>query len=194
MLNTLKGLNFTKGYGLLMRHADRDRIPKGELGNDIPINAKGYERSLHFGEELSSYPLWDIYASPVSRCVETGRYISEGYGKQIFIKETVVLGSPGIHICDSDAAGKLFLEVGFKEIYKRFQREEQLAGFHTPSTILESLNAFMQSRIKPNQLTLFITHDSLITLYHFALNGKVYTRDKWLGFLEGLLIPKDLKS
>jgi hypothetical protein len=37
---------------LLIRHADRDKIPTGEFGNDVLLNEKGKERALNFGKSF----------------------------------------------------------------------------------------------------------------------------------------------
>jgi hypothetical protein len=55
-------------FSLLIRHADRDKIPVGKFGNDVLLNEKGKERALNFGKGLSN--LKRIFTSPVRRCVQ----------------------------------------------------------------------------------------------------------------------------
>lgn len=38
---------------LLLRHADRDDIPKGSFGNEILLNHKGKQNAHSFGEKLA---------------------------------------------------------------------------------------------------------------------------------------------
>jgi hypothetical protein len=38
---------------LLIRHADRDKIPAGSFGNEVMLNEAGKINALNFGETLS---------------------------------------------------------------------------------------------------------------------------------------------
>ncbi len=54
------------GLAIIIRHADRDKIPTGTFGNDVLLNEKGISNSLLLGEKLSNLPLAKIYTSPVT--------------------------------------------------------------------------------------------------------------------------------
>jgi broad specificity phosphatase PhoE len=175
---------------VLMRHADREKIPDGEFGNDILINKKGKIHSLELGILLQPFQINDIFSSPIQRCVQTGEYISEGYDKSIIIKENTALGSPGLHITDEVAAGKFYLKHGFDESYKKFMNHEKMPGVASMETYGKLMTEFLMDNTTEKGITLFITHDSLIAFYHYYLNKTIYTRDNWINYLSGLVLKK----
>ncbi|GHT45132.1 hypothetical protein AGMMS49965_21820 [Bacteroidia bacterium] len=83
---------------LLIRHADRNKIPSGSFGNEVMLNETGKANALKFGEALSDLKINKIMTSPIGRCVQTAEFIAKGYGQAIDIIETKALGAPGLRI------------------------------------------------------------------------------------------------
>ena len=171
---------------LLLRHADRDEIPKGSFGNEILLNEKGIQNAQKFGESLSDIKINKIYTSPIGRCVQTAEFITEGYGGLVEIIETTSLGAPGLHIADEKIAGDFFLEYGFDEMYNRFVQGKEIKGIPSVSELNQRITNFINSHTTKNGHTLFITHDILIVFYHFSINKKIYTKDNWINYMTGL--------
>ncbi len=171
---------------LLLRHADRDDIPKGSFGNEILLNHKGKQNAHSFGEKLAKKKLNKIFTSPVGRCVQTAEFIAKGYGSSIEIIETSALGAPGLHILDEKIAGEFYLQYGFDEMYKRFMKGEEIPGMPNIDELNYRITNFINENSTDNGTTLFITHDMFIAFYHFSINKKVYTKDNWINYMTGL--------
>jgi broad specificity phosphatase PhoE len=172
---------------LLIRHGDREKIPEGEFGNEIALNEKGIKNSLAFGLALKNFPIKRILTSPIPRCVQTAKLISQGYGRNLEIVLTKSLGGPGLHITDEKLAGEFYLAHGFPQILERFTKNETVPGVSNAKDFSKNMTAFLKESTTENGLTLFITHDSLIAMYHFSLNGTIYTAQNWVDYLGGLI-------
>jgi broad specificity phosphatase PhoE len=173
---------------LLIRHADRDRIPTGEFGNDALLNETGKERALSFGKSLVNLKINEIFTSPVERCVQTAEYIAKGYGKPLEITKAHELGDPGLHISNAKIAGKFFLTEGFDELYYRITYNIEIPGIAITEQFNEKMTAFLTENTKENGITVFVTHDLLIAHYHFSINEKIYPKDDWVKYLGGLIL------
>lgn len=171
---------------LLLRHADRDDIPKGSFGNEILLNEKGKQNAQTFGEKLAERKINRIFTSPVGRCVQTAECITKSYGSSIEIIETTSLGAPGLHITNEKIAGEYFLQHGFDEMYKRFMQGETIPGIPNINELNHRITNFIKENSNENGTTIFITHDMLIAFYHFSINRKVYTKDNWINYMTGL--------
>lgn len=171
---------------LLLRHADRDDIPKGSFGNEILLNEKGKQNAQTFGEKLAERKINRIFTSPVGRCIQTAECITKGYGSSIEIIETTSLGAPGLHITNEKIAGEYFLQHGFDEMYKRFMLGETIPGIPNINELNHRITNFIKENSNENGTTIFITHDMLIAFYHFSINRKVYTKDNWINYMTGL--------
>lgn len=179
-------MNVNDKISLLIRHADREDIPKGSLGNEILLNEKGKQNAQSFGKQLADRKISRIFTSPIGRCVQTAEFITKGYGNSIEIIETTSLGAPGLHITDEKIAGEFYLQYGFDEMYKRFMRGEEIPGITNTDELNFRMTNFIKENSTENETTIFITHDMLIAFYHFSINKKVYTKDNWVNYLTGL--------
>jgi hypothetical protein len=174
---------------LLIRHADRDKIPTGEFGNDVLLNEKGKEKALSFGKSLLELKINRIFTSPVQRCVQTAKYIAKGYGKPLEIITATELGAPGLHITDEKIAGDFFLTAGFDEIYHKIIKDIPIPGMSGVKQFNELMTDFLIKNTKENGITLFITHDWLIAFYDYCLHKKIYNqKTDWIDYLKGIII------
>lgn len=179
-------MNSNDKISLLIRHSDRDEIPKGSFGNEILLNEQGKKNAEMLGQSLSDRKVNKIMTSPVARCVQTAEFISKGYGNSIEIIETSALGSPGLHIDDEKIAGEYYLEHGFDKMYNRFMLGETLPGMPDKNELYNRMTKFIRDNSIQDGTTLYITHDMLIAFYHFSINKKVYTKDNWVEYLTGI--------
>jgi broad specificity phosphatase PhoE len=175
---------------LLIRHGDRDNIPNGSFGNEILLNEKGKLNSIKFGESIAHLSVNKILTSPISRCVQTAEHIAKGYGSKIEIIQTTALGAPGLHIVDEDIAGKYFLEHGFIKILDNFIKGIPSPGLRNKIDYNKVMSDFINEQTDNKGLTIYVTHDSLIALYHYCYNKTVYTTNNWVQYLGGLIINK----
>lgn len=173
---------------LLIRHGNRDKIPKGTFGNEVMLNEEGIYNSRKFGESLAELPINKILTSPIGRCVQTAEYIQKGYGQSIEIIETKALGAPGLHISDEDIAGEFFIKYGSNGLYQKAIQGDEIPGIPKAEDLHQSISNFLIKQSNENGITIFVTHDMLIALYHYSINRTVYTKENWVNFLSGLIL------
>lgn len=187
LIEEIKKHPLNSKLALLIRHGDREQIPQGEFGNEILLNEKGRKNSLAFGEALKEFPVKRIFTSPIPRCVQTAELIAQGFGNNLDIISTKCLGDPGLHTADEKIAGEFYLAHGFHEILRRFMRNETVPGVPDAKHFTNIMKEFLNESTTEDGLTVHVTHDSLIAMYHFCINKTVYTVDNWVDYLEGLV-------
>lgn len=188
MIEQLKNHPADSKLAMLIRHADRERIPDGEFGNEIPINEEGKMNAIALGEKLQGQHVNRIFTSPIHRCIQTAEQIIIGYNQKLEITISKSLGDPGLHIEDELVAGEFYLKHGFDELYKRFIERENIPGVTSPSNYHAAMTKFLKENTTEPGLTIFVTHDSLIAFYDFCLRGTVYTKENWVKYLSGLIL------
>ncbi|MGQ9864635.1 MAG: hypothetical protein ACUVRD_09230 [Bacteroidia bacterium] len=73
-------------------------------------------------------------------------------------------------------------------MYNRFIRHEKIPGINDVETLRREVTWFLTTRTTKPGITLFITHDILIAMYHYALAGKVYQNGDGVAFLSGIFL------
>jgi len=107
---------------ILVRHGEtdwnKDQIFRGRI--DVPLNTTGQKQARATGDALRSYKIDAIYASPLSRAMETARAIA------IFHPNIMVEEAEGFIDIDfgkwQGMPGKK-VEEEYKELYNRWQKE-----------------------------------------------------------------------
>lgn len=191
LIEEIKKHSLDSKLALLIRHGDREQIPQGEFGNEILLNEKGKINSIAFGKSLREFPVKRIFTSPIPRCIQTAELIAEGFGSSLEIIQTNSLGDPGLHTADEKVAGEFYLAHGFHEILKRFMRNESVPGVPDKNHFTNIMTEFLHQSTTDNGLTVFITHDSLIAMYYYCIDGTVYTVENWVDYLEGMVYKID---
>jgi broad specificity phosphatase PhoE len=178
----------TPGIGWLIRHADRDPIPEGSFGDEVPLNPRGVENAIALGVRLQNIPIPKIYTSPVKRCIQTAECICKGYGRTIAIIPSNELGDPGMHISNAEIAGQHFLQRGILSILKDYSVGITCPGFESHEALKTKALSHFRSCLSNEGLTLFISHDSFIYMYDFVTNEKIYTEENWINYLNGPIV------
>lgn len=173
---------------VFLRHADRDLRDTKNLGIDEPLNNLGIQNAQQFGKLLSHLKIHKIFTSPVERCLQTKNYIQNGYGKNLIIEQSNLLGLPGIHIKDEKIAANYFQKHSTYQVYQSYVQNYGLEGFHKPDFIFQKLNEWSIQNIHSEHINLYITHDILLAIYIFAYNKNVYHFPQWIDFLTGFII------
>lgn len=194
MIEEIKKYSKDSKLAMMIRHGDREKIPSGEHGNEVLLNKKGEENSFALGQSLREFKINKILTSPIQRCVQTSEFIANGYGKEIKIIQTISLGAPGLHITDDALAGEYFLKHGIFKILDEFKKGEPSPGIRDSVQYNKAMTDFIHSNTNEKGITLFVTHDSLIALYHYCINKTVYTPDNWVKYLNGLIINTSLNG
>lgn len=140
----------------ILRHAE-----KSNSSVHAKLTAKGLNDSYLYGKKLKSDNIIIdlIISSPIDRCIQTAKKISEEYG-DIKIKESTLLGNPGIFINDGDTAMEIFNNYKLIDIINMQLSRQELAGFNKIDVATKKLLLFMKNQ-KDN--ILYISHDAIIT-------------------------------
>jgi broad specificity phosphatase PhoE len=190
MIEELKKYSADSKIAMLIRHADREPIPEGDFGNEIPINETGKKNAIEFGAKLKEHQINKILTSPIYRCIQTAEHISRGYGQKLEITVTKSLGDPGLHLSDEQLAGEFYLKHGFEELYRKFINGEEMPGVVTPKAYHDKMDTLLKEHTSEKGLTIFVTHDSLIAFYDFCISGRIYSKENWVKYLTGLVLKQ----
>jgi len=140
----------------LIRHAEK-------LDNSVhaKLTDKGLRDSFLYGKnlKLNNIRIDLIISSPIERCIQTAKKISEGYG-DIEIEESTLLGNPGIFVNDGDSAMKIFNKYQLIDIMNMQLAGEDLEGFNNIDIATQKLLLFMKNN---RNNILYISHDAIIT-------------------------------
>ena len=188
LIKELEGYSPESKLAMMIRHGDREKIPAGEFGNDVLLNTKGEENAFVLGKSLQGFCVNKIFTSPIQRCVQTAEFMAKGYGKEVEIIQTTALGAPGLHVTDEVVAGEYYLEHGFFKILDEFIKGETSPGIRNSDQYYTVMTDFIKSHTSNNGLTIFVTHDSMVALYHYCHDQTIYTQENWVKYLDGLII------
>lgn len=189
LISKLSDIEPNGRYALFIRHADRDKIPAGEFGDEVELNSLGFGNSVRYGKLLSHLKINKIFSSPIKRCLQTADYISIGYGQDINIQQSTLLGDPGAFVNDAKLAGRMYLEMGFAPMYEKLISGMVIPGNRNLNEAAGILNNMIISNSDPEGINIYVTHDLIVALFAYALFGKEYTPGTdWVKYLDGLII------
>ena len=176
---------------LILRHAEREDIPAGTFGVDVPVTAHGIESADRLGATLSRIrSRIGVTTSPVPRCVSTAKAILRGGGQPEEVALDWRLGDPGPFVIDEEAAGALFLNVGILEIVRRQLCDAKPpAGMRPTAEGVELFLELTSSHLRHgDRLNVYVTHDSILAVLVAHLYGLRVGDISWPGYLDGLLL------
>jgi len=175
---------------IILRHAEREEIPAGTFGEEVPLNTRGVTTAEKLGSVLARRGPVSISSSPVWRCVQTAGAILRG-GSQT--KGTTLdwrLGAPGPFVVNAEASGELFLQVGILDIVRR-----QLTGTAPPPGMRDTaegiellLGLIANDLGQLGRLGIHVTHDSILAVLVAWLYGVPIEATIWPDYLDGLLL------
>lgn len=177
---------------LVIRHAEREQIPLGTFGFDVPLTAHGVASAFQLGKALCAGRRVGVVSSPVPRCVQTAEVILRGCGHSSRVMLDRRLGDPGPFVVDSDLVGPLFLETDTLEIVRRqLSESEPLPGMRpTDEGVGALLDLVADSLESYGRLNVYVTHDSILAVLVARLFGMSIDEVGWPGYLDGLLLWK----
>lgn len=177
-----------KKIALVIRHGEREEFPPNSFGNDVPLTENGIKESERLGRMLAEKNIAEIFTSPVLRCVQTAESMVRGMCQNIKITKENMLGNPGLHISDSNLAGELYLKYGGIGVFEKFVGDEHILGIASKDFLKTAAKEWFCKKCIENGITIFITHDVLIAHFAHANNLHTYSKEKWVGFLDGIII------
>ena len=137
ILERLTFISNDAAVSLVIRHAEREKIPAGTFGHDVSLTAQGSRAAEQLGEALSEKRTIGAASSPVPRCVQTGEAILRGAGSSLEVATDRRLGDPGPFVVNAEISGPLFLELPVLEIARgQLQETTPLPGMRpTPEGV-----------------------------------------------------------
>lgn len=151
---------------ILVRHGENDWVKKNRLAGWIPgvhLNENGHEQARAAAERLAHLGVTAVYSSPVTRCMETARYIAQSH--QLDIIQLDDLGEVRYGKWEGKKIKKLarkkrWFTVQFFPSRMRFPEGESLAEVQFRAVqALESL-----SQRHPEGILIVVSHADLIKL------------------------------
>jgi len=185
----------TEKLCLIIRHSERNHIPKGKHDIETLLNENGIKRAKDFGKVLRYFEDIKIISSPVERCRETAKYIYEGFGKkenEILLSK--VLGEPGPYVYDGKIAVNYFINQSVYEVVKRQQNGEILNGIYPiekGSKILFDFAVNEFQRIENKNILILVTHDAIVAPFVNYYFKEWFDENNWVDFLDGVFITKN---
>ena len=176
---------------LILRHGEREDIPPGTFGVDVPLTSCGVASAERLGTMLSGIrPLVCATASPVPRCVSTATAMLRGGGWSEEVTLDWRLGGPGPFVVDEEVSGALFLEIGILEIVRRqLTLAEPPVGMRPTSEGINLLLGLTTNDLHSRgRLDLYVTHDSILAVMIASLYRLPVDEIGWPNYLDGLLL------
>lgn len=176
-----------KPVAVLLRHAERGRLPAGDAGNSEPITVGGQRSAKALGAMLG-VRVKTLRSSPVLRCVQTAEVLRDGVGADLPIIPDRLLGDPGIFVRDGETAWQNWLDLGHEGVMEWLvSGQGSLPGMANPTKAAETLVRHMVSSAGEHPgIHVFVTHDSLLAATVGRLLGPVIGSTNWPLYLEGL--------
>lgn len=171
-------------FALLVRHADRAAIPRGEHGADAPLTETGRlrARALADLDLLRARPLRWCESSPVSRCMETGTHAG------LTPRPDRLLGDPGVFVTDTEAAGRAFLSLGTEHVVRAHLGGRPSPFLRSPEDggrrVLSRLGRILKERGGGG---LLVSHDTIVMPIIAWITGHLF-EDDWLAPLDGIVV------
>lgn len=188
LLNTLAFLPPNTAVAGLLRHAERHVIPPGDFGNNVALTEKGRLSCQLLRSHIKS-KLKCLYTSPVKRCMQTAKLIGEDKKTKSIVASTL-LGDPGIFIDDVHQAHH-FCKVHepLPIVTHLLSDQPNPAGFcKSTSEASYALLKYLLNATSESGLSLFITHDSILSVVLGLLFEETSIDNLWPTYLEGLFI------
>ena len=178
---------------IVTRHAEREEIPPGDFGVDVPLTERGIAEAGRLGSLLSARGSVCVTSSPVPRCAETAAAVlcgADSAGEATLDRR---LGDPGPFVVDPEMAGPLFLETNIVDVVRR-----QLSGGKPPVGMRETsegvdllLDAANDAMRSGSRLNILVTHDAILAVLVAHLHGAQIDEMIWPGYLDGLVLWRD---
>ena len=176
---------------LILRHAEREDIPPGTFGVDVPLTICGVASAERLGATLSGMrPQARAIASPVPRCESTARAILRGGDWPEEVVQDWRLGEPGPFVVDEEISGALFLQIGILEIVRRqLSHVEPPTGMRATSEGVDLLLGLTATGLRScGRLNIYVTHDAILAASVAHLYRLPVDDIGWPGYLDGLLL------
>lgn len=191
VMEQLGGIPAQADVALILRHAEREDIPPGTFGSDVPLTELGVASAEELGGILAGMrPQLRATASPLPRCDSTARALLRGGGLPEEVDLDWRLGAPGPFVVDEEVSGALFLEIGILEIVRRqLTCSEPPAGMRPTREGIDLLLGLIANGLQSHgRLNIYVTHDSILAALVAYLYALPVDEISWPAYLDVLLL------
>ncbi|WP_052418839.1 histidine phosphatase family protein [Methanolacinia paynteri] len=177
---------------IFIRHAEREPIFRGEsdVGSQM-LTESGCLASFNFGKDLASLQKRidvSLFSSPIIRCLDTAKEVSNGAEWNLEPVQSCILGDPGAYIHDTELTDEIYANSPARNLVLRYLNGEILPGHRTSkegtNLILEYFDSMLE---KDSSLSLCVSHDAVLVMFLSELTGFSF-ENTWVDFLEGIVI------
>lgn len=173
-----------QSVAVLLRHAEREAIPAGSPGNEVPLTAAGMAAARALGRLMGSR-LRTLHSSPVLRCMQTAEAMRAGAAADLAIVPDKHLGDPGVYVLDPHLAWVNWQRLGHDGVMRHLSSSvKALPGMARPDHAASTLAAHLRSIASEPGLHVFVTHDLLLKATASQLSALPTEDDKWPRYLE----------
>lgn len=184
-LRLIKAIPGGLPVALLLRHSARDVIPDGDAGLAFPLNELGVRMCQKLGSELGG-KVRSSRSSPVLRCTQTAKLISEAANFLEAVEIDSLLGGPGAYVLNEEIAWNNWLEKGNDGVIEHLvSGVGALPGMTDPSAAAIGLVGHMlRSAGSEHGLHLFISHDSIVAPTVARMFDEEFPQILWPEYLD----------
>ncbi len=192
----INGLNMipkNTPIAVIMRHAERFDIKRGEVGLEVPLTKDGEKSAFKLGSEYLKGKISSIYSSYVERCIHTGENILKGVGNiNIKIEPLAILAGDEIFINDFMKMSDFYMTNGMLALLDLAYDRKKIVGLNNvEASVYKFINIVLEKIENQNAINLFITHDMFISLIAGEIFRHKTTGENWPDFMEPIFIWKE---
>jgi broad specificity phosphatase PhoE len=187
-VDALDMLPENSGVVLLTRHSIREQADNAMPGFQIPLTEDGVKLAICWGAALNK-PIYTAYSSHSPRCVHTGEAMLEGADANLQVQVHEILCEPGCYVDSMAVAGPTFVAQGPVNFVSSTLRDE-VDGMRPVQEGTGNFLSMLRS-VQPvgNEITLCVTHDTILSTFVYDLAGKKQLADEdWPWMQEGVFL------
>jgi broad specificity phosphatase PhoE len=187
-LKSLELLPENTGLVLFTRHSIREEANNDMPGFDIPLTPEGVQLASEWGAALP-HKICSVYSSHSPRCVDTAEAMIKGAAAPANVIIHEKLCEPGCYVAQMSVAGATFARVGPVEFVTRTLNNTVEGTFHPEEGTSRLLDWLMEIQPRRGEISLCITHDTILSTFVYELAGKKNLQRKdWPWMLEGVFL------
>ena len=181
---TLAALDASRPFGLFLRHAARDPIPRSDLYADVELTPVGRSSAAELGGQTAGRLSWTAI-SPFRRCHQTAALLHPGVPE-----EDGRLGEPGPWVLDREEGARTFERMGTIKVVRAQIGGAPLNAFRGLANGSRVLLSAALDRIAAGRGSgACVTHDAVLMPALHWLTGDPLP--DWLEPLDGFAIQRE---
>ncbi len=192
-INGLKIIPENIPIAIVMRHAERFDIKRGEVGLDVSLTEDGEKSAFKLGSDHLKGKISNVYSSYIQRCIDTGENILKGAeNTNIKIEPMAILAGDEIFINDFQKMADFYMTNGMLTLLDLAYDRKKIVGLNNvEASVYSFINVILEKIENQNGISLFITHDMFISLIAGEIFRHKTTGENWPDFMEPVFIWKD---